>query len=166
MDGFEPIAQRDMEAAFDERFEALRPRLLSICIGLVGPADAHDVVQDTYLRARGRLFQLRDDETLEGWLARIAVSLCYNRHRRSRLLRDRLPLLALRHQPNPASDLGLRELIEQLPGRERTVLILHHGYGYGLDEIAELLSLTHTNVRTIIARTRKRLAAQWQEADS
>jgi len=63
-----------------------------------------------------------------------------------------------------ARNIGLRELIERLPARDRTVVVLHYGHGYGLDEIAGFLDLTHTNVRSIVHRARKRLAAQWGPA--
>jgi DNA-directed RNA polymerase specialized sigma24 family protein len=78
-------------------------------------------------------------------------------------LRQLLPALLPRGAPT--SDIGLRELVEGLPPRDRTVLVLHYGHGYGLEEIATLLDLTHTNVRTIIARTRKRLFAAWRRAE-
>jgi DNA-directed RNA polymerase specialized sigma24 family protein len=42
--------------------------------------------------------------------------------------------------------------------------VLHYAYGYGLHEIADLLDVTHVNVRTIVARARQRLLAEWQEA--
>ncbi|MEO8639153.1 MAG: RNA polymerase sigma factor [Chloroflexota bacterium] len=152
-------------AEFDERFSAMRPRLLALCRGLAGPDAAEDVVQDTYLRGRQRLTQLRDHQAMEAWLARIAVNGAHNyrRHRHGWL--DWLPdTVAHRLPAAPSRDAGLRELIEALPARERTVLILHHGYGYDLAEIAELLTLSHTNVRTIIRRTRLLLAAQVREA--
>lgn len=63
------------------------------------------------------------------------------------------------------SDLGLRELIEALPLRSRAVLVLHHGYGYSLAEVGEILSLSHTNVRSIAARARHRLMDEAREAD-
>ena len=65
----------------------------------------------------------------------------------------------------PDSDLGLRELIERLPARQRTILVLHYGHGYSLREIAELLDLTHDNVRAIVVRTRRRLFSDWKAAD-
>jgi DNA-directed RNA polymerase specialized sigma24 family protein len=94
---------------------------------------------------------------------RIAVNLSFSHHRRGRRLRELLPALLPRRAAPP--DLGLRELVEQLPARERTVLVLHYGHGYRLEEIAALLDLTHTNVRTIIARTRKRLHAAWLRSE-
>ena len=153
----------DARADFDARFTLARERLLRITTSLVGEADAEDVVQDTYLLARRRFGQLRDDAAFEPWLTRIAVNLAFSHHRRGRRLRELLPALLPRRAAPP--DVGLRELVEQLAPRDRTVLVLHYGHGYRLEEIAGLLDLTHTNVRTIIARTRKRLHAAWLRAE-
>ncbi len=121
------------------------------------------MVHDTYLLGRRRFEQLRDGSAYEPWITRIAVNLCYSQHRRTKRLRELLPgLLSARA---PATDIGLRELVESLPPRERTVLVLHYGHGYRLEEIATILDLTHTNVRTIIARTRKRLFTAWRRAE-
>jgi RNA polymerase sigma-70 factor (ECF subfamily) len=153
----------DARAEFDARFALARERLLRITASLVGAIDAEDVVQDTYLLGWRRIDQLRDGAAFEPWVTRIAVNLCFGRHRRGKRLRELLPALLPRRAA--ASDIGLRELVEKLPPRERTVLVLHYGHGYGLEEIATLLDLTHTNVRTIIARTRKRLYTAWRHAE-
>lgn len=153
----------DARADFDARFALARERLLRIAASLVGVVDAEDVVHDTYLLGRRRFDQLRDGAAFEPWVTRIAVNLCFGRHRRVKRLRELLPALLPRR--TPGSDVGLRELVEKLPPRDRTVLVLHYGHGYRLEEIAALLDLTHTNVRTIIARTRKRLYAAWRHAE-
>jgi len=150
------------DAAFDERFGRLRGRLLGVCTGLVGPDDAEDVVHDAYLKARERIGDLRDPDALEAWLLRIAINLCYTRHQRSRTLRDLLPGLQ-RQLVARSPDLALRDLIERLPNRQRTVLVLHYGHGYQLEEIAQLLGLSAVNVRAIASRTRRALAVQWLE---
>lgn len=149
------------DAAFTERFSRLRGRLLAVCGGLVGPDEADDVVQDTYLRARRRVGELRDDAAFEAWIMRIAVNLCYNRHQRSRTLRRLLPALGRREETR-GRDLGLRDLLERLPPRERTVLVLHYGHGYRFEEIAAILRLTPVNVRAIASRTRRSLAREWR----
>lgn len=151
-------------AVFDARFAAGRDRLVRICTGFIGSEHAEDVVQDTYLRARSRFTQLRDVDLFDAWIARIAINLCVNRHRRSGRLRDRLGALVRREAAAPR-DVGLRELVEQLPPRERTILVLHYGHGYQLDEIARLTSLSATNVRTIVFRARRRLADELRRAD-
>ena len=152
-------------AELDARFGLIRPRLLRIASSLVGAQEADDVVHDTYLAARRRLPQLRDPDALEAWMTAIAVNVAFSRHRRRKRLRDLLPQLYRSQERRTGRNAALRELVEALPPRERTVLVLHYGHGYRLEEIATLLDLTHTNVRTIIARTRKRLFTAWREAD-
>ena len=158
-------ATRDTEVdAFDRLFEGARDRLLRICIGLVGADAAEDVVHDAYLRGRERFSQLRDADLFNAWLTRIAINLCMNRHRSGRRLRDLLPRLFSRSVPTPR-DVGLRELVETLPPRERTLIVLHYGYGYRFDEIARMTSVSTVNARTIVLRARRRLADQVREAD-
>jgi len=159
-----PAAQSH-PTTFDDRFAAVRERLLHICIGLVGSDHAEDVVQDVYLRARARQGQLRDPDLFDAWICRAAINLCYTRHREQARLLDRLPALAHRRRSSPEPDVGLRELIERLPPRERTVVVLHYGHGYRLEEVAALLELTAVNARTILFRARKRLGQQLREAE-
>lgn len=151
-------------ADLDAAFEAIRPGLVRLCASLVGAAEADDVVQDVYVVARKRINQLSDSRSLEPWLRRIAVNRCYDHHRRAKRLVERLPLLVRGTAP-ASRDAGLSELVERLPERQRTVVVLHYAYGYALNEIGELLDLTHVNVRTIIARARHSLLAAWQEDD-
>lgn len=147
-------------AEFDRRFGIARPRLEAVCASLVGASDAPDVVHDVYLQALRRLGQLRDPDQLEAWLSRIAINACYSLHRLRRRWRlADYPLAVLEAQGS--RDIALRELVERLPARERTVLVLHYGHGYGLDEIAVLLGINYATVRSLIARTRQRLYREW-----
>ena len=150
--------------AYDMRFQAARERLLRICTGFVGAAAAEDVVQDAYLRGRARFGQLRDLDLFEAWLTRIAINLCINQHRSGSRLRTLLPVLG-RRATAPPRDTGLRQLIEQLPERERTLVVLHYGHGYQFDEIARMTGLSTVNARTVVFRARRRLADQLREAD-
>jgi RNA polymerase sigma-70 factor (ECF subfamily) len=150
--------------AFDRLFEAARDRLVRVCTGFVGADVAEDVVHDAYIRGRERFAQLRDVDLFDGWLIRIAINLCLNRHRSGRRLRDLLPLLRDRSRATPRDE-GLRELVEALPARERTLVVLHYGYGYRFDEIARMTGLSTVNARTIVFRARRRLADQVREAD-
>ncbi len=148
----------------DSRFGELQPRLVAVARSLVGPDLAEDVVHDAYLRARDRIGQLRDPAALDAWLTRIVVSTAYNHHRRRKGLLSRLPLLWERRS-QPAPDASLDELVDELPARERTVLVLQVAYGYRLDEIARMVGTSHTNARTIAHRARRHLAAAWERAE-
>lgn len=152
-----PVVDR---TEFDRRFGLARSRLVVLCASLVGLGDAPDIVHDVYLLALRRLEQLRDADHLEAWLSRIAVNACYSFHRaRRRSHVADYPLAVLEAQGG--RDMALRELVERLPPRERTVLVLHYGHGYALDEIAGLLGIKYATVRSIISRTRQRLYREW-----
>lgn len=148
---------RPEAATFDERFGELRTHLVAVCRSLVGD-DAEDVVQDTYLRARSRLDQMRKPGSLEAWLTAIAVRECYGRRRREQRLTELLS--AIRPTPPPASDPDLRALVEGLPFRDRTVVVLHYGHGLSLEEIAGLVGAKPATIRSVLFRARARLRAQ------
>jgi DNA-directed RNA polymerase specialized sigma24 family protein len=157
----QPQAAVDLEAAF----AAARPRLVRIAVSLVGHASAEDVVHDTYLAARAHRDQLRDPAAIEAWLARICVRACFRVQRRGRQLQRIVAVLSTpRSTPAPAG-VELRELIERLPPRERAVVVLQHGYGYNLAEVARLLDISHANARAIASRTRRALLRAWQEGE-
>jgi RNA polymerase sigma-70 factor (ECF subfamily) len=147
---------------FQERFATARPRLTAVLRAVVGRTDAEDLVQETYVRASERLDQLRDPDRFEAWLVRIALNEAMSLHRRRRSERHRL-----RRAPHdvgaPATDLGLRELVERLDPRERAIVVLHYGYGYRMNEIATLLGLSQINVRTLAHRARRRLRDELEE---
>lgn len=141
---------------FDARFALMRERLVRICTGFVGPAMAEDVVHDAFIRGRDKRRQLRREELFEAWITRVAIRICFDRRRSGTrllevLLRSRPPSREL------GGDTGLRQLIEDLPPRERTLVVLHYGHGYRLEEIAQMSGLSAVNVRTILFRARRRL---------
>lgn len=150
---------------FDQRFGLVQPRLMAICRGLVGGDLAADVVHDAYVRGRGRFHQLRDPARFDAWLSRIAINLCFNWHRHRRDISNRSAQdLTLCPAASPR-DVGMREMVEQLPPRERTLVVLHYGYGYQISEIADLLGLSHGNARSVLFRARAKLGEQLREAE-
>jgi RNA polymerase sigma factor (sigma-70 family) len=158
---------RRSDVDLDSAFAAARPRLLRIAASLVGADGAEDVVQDTYITARGRISQLRDPAAIEAWLARIAVHRSFRIRRRGKRLQELLQAVPVpRWSPPPVGRLELHELVEALPARERAVVVLQHGYGYSLAEVAELVGISHANARKISSRTRARLLRAWLEAEA
>jgi len=149
---------------FDARFDRVRPRLVAVCRAVAGGDDALDLVQDTYLKASARIHQLRDPARFDAWIVRIALNeaKAVIRSRRRELQRRN----ELQAAHSPPSDAGLRDLVDQLPMRERMVVVLHYGYGYRLTEVARLLGLSEINVRTLAFRARRRLRRQIEEAET
>ena len=155
---------------FAARFERLRPRLTAICCAVAGNDDGLDLVQETFLRAYDRLPQLRDPGLFDAWVVRIALNEARSLLReRKRSLRRSRELSASRHgevraPSSDGSEVGIRELVERLPQRERAVIILYYSYGYRMSEIGRLLGLSHLNTRVLAYRARRRLREQLEEA--
>jgi len=151
----------EMDDDFHDRFEAVRQRLTAICRTVVGQDDADDVVQETYLRARERIGQLRNPAAFEAWLVRIALNEARSVARRR--ARHQQPLGEI----DPPSrtqdrDVALLELVDALPVRERMAVVLYYGYGYGLAEVAAIVGISHINARTVLFRARRRLRRAWE----
>lgn len=72
-------------------------------------------------------------------------------------------LRPLRMYPSPPSeelpefDPGLLPALEQLTESQRASVVLVHGFGWAITEVADLLEVSHSTVRTHIARGLARL---------
>lgn len=159
------VVRRRDPVDLDTAFGDVRPRLLRVAGSLVG-AGAEDAVQDTYLIARRSVGQLRDPAAVEAWLTRICVHRCFRVNRRRRHLERIVATLRPARAVSGGHGLELRELVEALPPRERTVIVLHHGHGYTLAEVADLVGVSHDNARTIASRARRKLLQAWLEAEA
>lgn len=91
---------------------------------------------------------------------RIAINLCFNWHRGRRRFANSQAESTVSAPAVHQRDSGLRDLIERLPPRERTLIVLHYGYGYSLVEIGDLLGITSGTARVTIYRARARLGEQ------
>ena len=130
-------------------------------------ADAEDAVQDALLAAYERSTQLRDANKWWPWVCRIVVQRCRLLGRRASLrkrheqaLADLVPTHnAARSSDSAETKALVIELLDQLPRRQREVLVLRHLQGMTFDEVAEVLELAPETARVHAQRGRERLAA-------
>jgi RNA polymerase sigma factor (sigma-70 family) len=137
--------------------------------GLLGSkAEAEDAVQEALARACAHADRLRDMETAEGWFQRVLVNVCLRMLRRRRLwgwLRPRpggepdeaIAVIDVGGGDEPARIRALARALEKLPARQRAALILRHGEGRSVNEIAELLGVGPGTVKTHLVRGLRRL---------
>lgn len=131
-------------------------RYLTLMIG--NPDDAQDLAADTFRRA---LEAWRDGRGPAGrplpWLLTIARRLVLNRWRRRALMRW-VPLIGDGpRQSRRSTDetdfwLWLESLARALPNRQREVLILRYRRDLTDEEIGEVMGLTSSGVRSLVAR--------------
>jgi RNA polymerase sigma-70 factor, ECF subfamily len=127
------------------------------------PAEAEDVVQETFLRVlqqRGGLAAIRD---VRPWLVKIAWNLALDRKRRVQPEQMDEVFAAALVSSERAADEALADarhladvlaVMERLPQRERDVLLLSAVEELSTAEMASVLGKTESSVRSLLFRAR------------
>jgi RNA polymerase sigma-70 factor, ECF subfamily len=158
------------ELAFQRLIEPYRHALQVHCYRMLGSAqDAEDLAQETLLRAWRALERFEPRAQFQTWLYRIATNACLDelerRPRRPELIdpfpdrpvgETEAPVYdpAARYAIREGMELALVRAIQQLPGRQRPVLIFRDVLGWSAPEVAELLESTVASVNSALQRAR------------
>jgi RNA polymerase sigma-70 factor, ECF subfamily len=177
-----------------DQLERHRVELTGFCRRMLGPLDAEDAVQETFVRAWRKFDHFEGRAPLKSWLYRIAANVCADMlARRTRLAEPldpaRRPLMdddrstpatdsklgdGARWDGDPADVTEAREAIRlafvvvlrHLPPRQRAVLILRVALRWKAAEVAELLDTSVAAVNSALQRARATLAARAPTADA
>ncbi|MEY2570660.1 MAG: hypothetical protein QOE63_1010 [Acidimicrobiaceae bacterium] len=148
------------QAVLDEHKVPL-PRYL---VASVGVHDANDCFQETMLAALRAYPTLRSAENLGGWLYTIAHRKVIDLVRASD--RRALPVADVPERPLDVPAFGEADgtvwaVIDELPPKQRTAVLLRHAADRPYDEIASVLECTEAaarqNVRAGLARVRQEM---------
>lgn len=144
--------------AFAARVTAMQQSLYRVAASyLRGEADRLDAVCEAVARAWEKRGTLRDERLFATWLTRILIRECVNIQRRQRRT---VPVEALPEQAQEdESDAvrSLREAIETLPQRQRTMVVLHYMEDYDVREVARIMGTTRGAVCAGLSRAREAL---------
>src|SRR5579872_572231 len=168
------------ERAFRRLVEPYRHALNVHCYRMLGSAqDAEDLAQETLLRAWRALERFEPRAQFQTWLYRIATNACLDelerRPRRPEPV-DPFPDRPLGEPASPTYDpaaryalregmeLALLRAIQQLPGRQRAVLIFRDVLGWSAAEVAEVLNGTVASVNSALQRARATIDQHLPEA--
>ena len=144
--------------AFAGRVTAMQQSLYRVAASyLHGEADRLDAVCEAVARAWEKRGTLRDERLFSTWLIRILIRECVSIQRRQRRT---VPVEILPEQvQEDESDAvrSLREAIEALPQRQRTMVVLHYMEGYDVREVARIMGTTRGAVCAGLSRARDAL---------
>src|SRR5258707_12467570 len=138
---------------------------------------ARDLAQETFLRVYERLDQFDPSRRFGPWLFRIGVnlSLDYLRKRRRRVWPSLCSDSRAEKGPDPAVadprealdlEQEVRRVLESVPEKYRTVLILRDLENFSTSEIAAILHRKEATIRWRLAEARMRFQEFWQRRQS
>lgn len=139
------------------RAETCRKKLMRIAASMIRSCDCEDAVQGAMASAWAHLDVLRDDRTFEAWLMRILVNRCRQIQREYKKEKDLLDAMKRDGWNADAGISALREAMGALNERERSLIRLHHEYGYTIKELAEGSGESEAVLKMRLYRARKRL---------
>jgi RNA polymerase sigma-70 factor (ECF subfamily) len=152
------------EAALADFVRAMRPPIWRFCAYLVGPDDAEDAVQETFLAAWQALPSFRGEASAKTWLfviARRSADRVARRRGRWLELAKGVPLPAPVSHPETASE--PYELLSGLELDRRIPLVLTQIIGLSYAEAAAVCECPIGTIRSRVARAREELLERQSE---
>jgi RNA polymerase sigma factor (sigma-70 family) len=150
---------RSVPAPFEEFLHTHRATVYRFLLVAVGPADADDVFQETFISALRAYPRVRDDGRLDRWILRIASRKAIDHHRRS--IRRPLPVAEVPeravHDDRSEPDDPLWGAVRSLPPKQRSAVVLRHVLDRPYDEIAEVLACSPDAARANVSQGTRRL---------
>jgi len=173
----EQIVERALSGdadAFGEIVNRWERRIFALAYGMLGREDdARDATQETFISAFRNLRNFRGDAKVSSWLHRIAVNQCITKQRRAKV-RGEMPLddehdsdgtsffASARESPAVEAEqkqqtIIVRRTINALPPELRQVVVMKEFEELTFQEIAEVLDLPLSTVKSRLYTALKQL---------
>jgi RNA polymerase sigma-70 factor (ECF subfamily) len=152
---------------FDTIYKAFSPKIFRVCLSYLNDADkAYDLTQETFIAVWQNLHSFRHQSDIGTWIYRIACNKCLRQiEHDARIKQIELPvqveytggddLLEQKH-------IFLRNCIADLPELERIIIGLYLE-DVPQEKIAEIVGLSHSNIRVKIHRIKKKLTQKFMD---
>jgi RNA polymerase sigma-70 factor (ECF subfamily) len=155
-------AQRGDRQGQRRLYDACRERVYRLAFRMIGPDDAFDVSQQTFLQVFRNITQFAGQSRFETWLFRIVLNECFQfRRRRTRRPACSLCVDVMDDEPGQersavASDL-LEMALSRLDPDLRSIFLLREVEHLGYEAIGEALEIPAGTVASRLNRARREL---------
>jgi RNA polymerase sigma factor (sigma-70 family) len=146
---------------FQDLLEHHQRDVLGFLIASVGPNDAEDCFQETFLAALRAYPKLEDDRNLRGWLLTIAHRKAIDHHRargrRATPVGDAPEVADTRAEPGRGRGTGIWRNVAALPPKQRSAVALRFAADLTHREIAAAIGISEDAARRNVHEGIKRL---------
>ncbi len=164
------------EQAFRDVYERSFSILLKVAYHITINMDAaEDICQEAFIRFYNRTIPFPSQDQAVYWLIRVVKNLAFNY--RKRKVREYRAIDRVRREPERVESSGedlliqeetvriVREALEKLPEKYRSVLVLKEYTGLTYQEIGKILRISESNVKVRVHRARVQLESMIQGED-
>jgi RNA polymerase sigma-70 factor (ECF subfamily) len=154
-------------ASYQALYNRYAKAMYNTCLRIVNhTADAEDILQEAFTDAFSNLGTFKCDAAFGSWLKRIVINKAINKVKRDKkrwLCIDDMPAMQFQEEESiDESEFAwkvdeIKRAIQALPDGYRTILCLHLLENYKHHEIATMLDLSASTVRTQYIRAKSRL---------
>lgn len=145
---------REAESLYHKYFATV----YSICfLYMKNEADACDMVQETFLQLLQGRFQYQSQEKTKAWLIVTASNCCKKQLRKSWRKKQVAYDAALHDRGKEDPDNLLLRMVEELEEKYRLPVYLYYFEGYHSAEIAKILHVNASTIRSRLAKARELL---------
>jgi RNA polymerase sigma-70 factor (ECF subfamily) len=175
-------AQRGDQAAFRKLFDRYQRRAFAVALGVVkNPQDAHDVVQEAFIKVHRHLGSFQGTSSFYTWLYRILMNLAIDhvrKHKNREVAFDdgvgrdasevdgdggMLPRIL---DGNPGRNAARKELagklqaaLAELPEYHRAVIVLRELEGLSYEEMSKILQVPKGTIMSRLFHARRKMQA-------
>lgn len=129
---------------------------------LMNDEETADAIQETIMVCWEKLKDLQEEKYFKTWMTRILINKCYEMIRQNQRITyaEELPETAIEAD---VSNLEWKEALATLDEKYRLVMVLFYSEGFRTKEIAKMLKISDSTVRTRLARGREQLAKYYKD---
>ena len=149
---------------FEPIYKMYSPKIYRLCLGYINDPDlAKDLTQETFIAVWQHLDSFREESKIGTWIYKIASNKCLRQLEvENKVAKVSIPI-DLQDESSQSADerqVFLRRCIAELPELERLLIGLYLE-GVKQDDIAEIIGISHNNVRVKIHRIKEILTKKF-----
>lgn len=155
-------AQKMDGEAFVELMELHKQSMYKVARAyLRSEEDAADAISETILDCFEHLCTLREPKYFSTWLIRILINNCKDILEKNRAVTCVEDAGFFEDRAAAEDDREFVRLLEPLDEETRMIMVLHYANGFNTREIAELLQMNESTVKSRIRRAKRKLRAEF-----
>lgn len=157
------MAKKKDPDAFTELMQSQMKSMYKIAKSILkSDEDAADAIQETILCCWEKIGQLRENKYFKTWMTRILINECNDLLKSKQELLTEDKLYSLSSPSVEFDNIEWNETLKSLDEKYRLVIILYYVEGFKTSEIARILDITESTVRTRLARGRDKMSVIYQ----